>query len=1010
VQVLVSGSASELASNRGQLVNTWAARYDAEPPWALTIVDPSTGTSYRRRLQAVQETARLTFERTYVNAADANQAGQVVSATGVSLEDMTAVFSGVDITPLTNGSVTIVSATTHVEQGRHGSAESRNEVLAAAAEEQAVQVAEAANELTLVLATESELSPPVGQMVIETVSLLLGLQADSSGSNSSGTAAANIGTASEQLARAAASWIATAGISNTSNVSSIEPVVLASPNLNMTLSAGLPAALTAAPITCESGVGVVAAVEMPTSIFDGIRDFDSAVPVVGVLTTSPVNLHAAVAEHTSNGSETGGGHYNDLSRASSGRMSPTVTFFFLQNGVVLPIRNATPPINIHLPYIVNTTDRLPCIGEPVSAEAAATCDVTVQCRYWDTASDRWSTAGCETILDADGMVICSCTHLTEFIAFEFPTSREELLETALVSTSMNSISEEAWTCAINPSRSWRTVPAIWGIVIFLFILFITLLSNAIARDRHDVRTILALVQSSKRLKLSTTSRAMVHSTKARSESPPASPPGSEVEHTPVESFVTPPRVEAQPGEQVEYGEAAKTAQVSFRSSTEKNESFSDHKDVESTRPSVRWLQTKQRITSQARGSLLARRWHKDVDRVWKRVCLSCLQNHTLCSGILYRGQPGFTRAQTTMILLNSFAFELIILCLFYTTPPAPEEPAAEGETAAASSSALVTFNIVGIVISGTFAALIVIPTMLCFAWLYNPIIFVNIARWALRLMLCWPSWLWSSCRRLACCRHARMRSRVSPKPTAPVRIQPPSADPPKPSRPSSPASSTASDAEATGAAASVIAYGDARLVGLHTSQDASAKDPQRADSHDYQCEGKSYPSGLERLWSDTKRHTSAIESALDSGESSFRQRQFSKQSLNDGLLKASLTHSWARKDWPSVRKILFGWSANVVLYLVMVASFVLHGCSLFEPRDDPTAAPAGNTDELLVSWSLSAVQRFVLHEPTLILAAKGVPILFASSFCANCCSESIVNFLSIVFNALVVCLQEVTRK
>lgn len=109
--------------------------------------------------------------------------------------------------------------------------------------------------------------------------------------------------------------------------------------------------------------------------------------------------------------------------------------------------------------------------------------------------------------------------------------------------------------------------------------------------------------------------------------------------------------------------------------------------------------------------------------------------------------------------------------------------------------------------------------------------------------------------------------------------------------------------------------------------------------------------------------------------------------------------------------------------------FSLYGCELFEPRDDPDDPPAGNTDELILAWVLSAFQRFVrqlvdvkliphltglwchlsaetlfasiscsgaltqgatlhlllqvLHEPTLILAAKGLrvrsPTLFATS-------------------------------
>ena len=53
-----------------------------------------------------------------------------------------------------------------------------------------------------------------------------------------------------------------------------------------------------------------------------------------------------------------------------------------------------------------------------------------------------------------------------------------------------------------------------------------------------------------------------------------------------------------------------------------------------------------------------------------------------------------------------------------------------------------------------------------------------------------------------------------------------------------------------------------------------------------------------------------------------------------------------------------------------------------------------------IAWALSAFQRFVMHEPTLILAAKGLPILFATEFCANCCGESIVNLLALLFEII----------
>ena len=134
-------------------------------------------------------------------------------------------------------------------------------------------------------------------------------------------------------------------------------------------------------------------------------------------------------------------------------------------------------------------------------------------------------------------------------------------------------------------------------------------------------------------------------------------------------------------------------------------------------------------------------------------------------------------------------------------------------------------------------------------------------------------------------------------------------------------------------------------------------------------------------------------------------RTFSYESLNENLLKASLTQSWKRRDWPTVKKILLGWCSSVFVFFLMVIVFLLYGCELFEESDDADAPPAGNTDELIIAWVLSAFQRFVLHEPTLILASKGLPILFASAFCQNVCGETIVNLL----NTLSVVIMEVVK-
>ena len=69
----------------------------------------------------------------------------------------------------------------------------------------------------------------------------------------------------------------------------------------------------------------------------------------------------------------------------------------------------------------------------------------------------------------------------------------------------------------------------------------------------------------------------------------------------------------------------------------------------------------------------------------------------------------------------------------------------------------------------------------------------------------------------------------------------------------------------------------------------------------------------------------------------------------------------------------------------------------------------GGSTDFLYAWCFSALQRFVLHEPTLILAAKGLPILFASAFCANCVGETVVNILTVTFESVLTCIMELTK-
>ena len=143
-------------------------------------------------------------------------------------------------------------------------------------------------------------------------------------------------------------------------------------------------------------------------------------------------------------------------------------------------------------------------------------------------------------------------------------------------------------------------------------------------------------------------------------------------------------------------------------------------------------------------------------------------------------------------------------------------------------------------------------------------------------------------------------------------------------------------------------------------------------------------------------------------------RIFSYESLNEGILKSSLSHTWKNKDWPGVRHVLLGWSLSIGMFVFLCLMTLVFGCSLFEPQDPAknpylpplkegevsTFVPADTVD-LIKSWVLSCGLRFVLNEPMIILASKGLPMLFASAFCANLCGEAIVESLNLLVTIII---------
>ena len=375
-------------------------------------------------------------------------------------------------------------------------------------------VAAAAHELVQILSTVGTLDAATAQSAATAVSGLLDAfvmtDLSSQGSASSSTdAASSLAAAVDQLARAAVptrlNMTCCHGTAASANVT------VTSANLNMTISLKAASEIAAELVECDSGIAdrpITA--QMPSDVLRSVQDVDPALPIAAVLFTVGVNLRASLEPPVTARSDSSPRGLIARSHSSTieHSTSPTVSFSLRQSGDTLQVRNTLAPINISLPFrSASFTIRVnecmqgvctesfrsespPCIGAPDAFEDLANCDTAVECRFWNETEQRWSTTGCATTLGTDGSVGCSCSHLTEFIAFEWPTGRAARL---LPAARRNRLSERAFSCTFQPSRSWRTVPKIWGCTLFLLVLFAVLLANAVIRDRIEIRKILRLV-------------------------------------------------------------------------------------------------------------------------------------------------------------------------------------------------------------------------------------------------------------------------------------------------------------------------------------------------------------------------------------------------------------------------------------------------------------------------------------------------------------------------------------
>jgi len=299
-----------------------------------------------------------------------------------------------------------------------------------------------------------------------------------------------------------------------------------------------------------------------------------------------------------------------------------------------------------------------------------------------------------------------------------------------------------------------------------------------------------------------------------------------------------------------------------------------------------------------------------------------------------------------MVLLNSVALETIILCMWF---------------APAVSDGPMVINPVTVVIAGTLSACIAVPGILVFAWLFKPMTFVRFGRWVLLNLFCWPCYVQKAC-----------AARYQRRKTAPIP--------------------------------------DIAAKGGDDDDGASESKKQKKASRPV---GRTRNMAMfEQLSSRGLEHYVTPVGEVDPTTGGKAARAYSYASLNETLLAQSIGYTVAKRKWRAVAKILFGWVSNYLCFLLQMIVISAYGCELFEGtnyRDPNASPPVANPNEFWVTWCFSVIQRFVVNEPMLIVISRGLPMLFATAFCANCCGETIQGCLAVSLTSLVSCIKQATR-
>ena len=96
------------------------------------------------------------------------------------------------------------------------------------------------------------------------------------------------------------------------------------------------------------------------------------------------------------------------------------------------------------------------------------------------------------VVEAD-IVRCGCTHLTDFVASEFPMTTEELLEDVREGARINTFTAEQWSeCLADPQ--WDERPFVFIIIIAITSAQLFFLCNAVRRDRRELAFVKQLVE------------------------------------------------------------------------------------------------------------------------------------------------------------------------------------------------------------------------------------------------------------------------------------------------------------------------------------------------------------------------------------------------------------------------------------------------------------------------------------------------------------------------------------